>query len=68
MLAFSPDDAFLAAVGENNAVIIWDTKTGLPVYTKYSEFPVLQGKLRTHSKCAGGLCMEEVELNIQVMW
>lgn len=44
MLAFSPDDAFLAAVGENNAVIIWDTKTGLPVYTKYSEFPVLQGK------------------------
>jgi len=27
-LAFSPDDRFLAAIGENNTFIVWDTKDG----------------------------------------
>jgi WD40 repeat protein len=27
-MTFSPDDRFLAALGENNTFIIWDTKDG----------------------------------------
>ena len=38
-LAFSPDDRFLAAIGENNVFIIWDTRDGSAIHTKVSEFP-----------------------------
>ena len=38
-LCFSPDDRFLAALGENNTFIIWDTTDGSSIHTKVSEFP-----------------------------
>jgi len=39
-LAFSPDDRFLAALGENNTFIIWDTKDGSAIHTRVTEFPI----------------------------
>ena len=39
-LAFSPDDRFLAALGENNAFIIWDTRDGSAIHTRVFEFPL----------------------------
>lgn len=39
-LAFSPDERFLAALGENNTFIIWDTKDGSAVHTRVTEFPI----------------------------
>ena len=39
-LAFSPDDMFLAALGENNTFIIWDTRDGSAIHTRVSEFPI----------------------------
>jgi len=38
-LAFSPDDCFLAALGENNTFIIWDTRDGSIIHTRVTEFP-----------------------------
>ena len=38
-LAFSPDDCFLAALGENNTFIIWDTRDGSVIHTRVTEFP-----------------------------
>lgn len=32
-LTFSPDDRFLAAIGESNIIIIWDTHDGSAIYT-----------------------------------
>ena len=40
-LAFSPDDMFLAALGENNTFIIWDTRDGSAIHTRVSEFPII---------------------------
>jgi WD40 repeat protein len=40
-LAFSPDDRFLAALGENNTFIIWDTRDGAAIHTRVYEFPLL---------------------------
>mmetsp|Transcript_16095 Transcript_16095/g.27186 ORF Transcript_16095/g.27186 Transcript_16095/m.27186 type:complete len:524 (+) Transcript_16095:277-1848(+) len=37
-LAFSPDDRFLAALGENNTFIIWDTRDGSSVHKRVTEF------------------------------
>ncbi len=37
ILEFSPDDRFLAAVGESNTVIIWDTNDGSAIYTRVFE-------------------------------
>lgn len=37
-LAFSPDDRFLAALGENNTFIIWDTRDGSAIHTRVYEF------------------------------
>lgn len=39
-LAFSPDDRFLAALGENNAFMIWDTRDGSAIHTRVFEFPL----------------------------
>ena len=39
-LAFSPDDRFLAALGENNTFIIWDTSDGSAIHTRVTEFPI----------------------------
>jgi WD40 repeat protein len=39
-LAFSPDDRYLAALGENNTFIIWDTKDGSAIHTRVYEFPL----------------------------
>ena len=39
-LAFSHDDRFLAALGENNAFIIWDTRYGSAIHTRVFEFPL----------------------------
>lgn len=39
-LAFSPDDRFLAALGENNTFIIWDTRDGSAIHTHVTEFPI----------------------------
>ena len=39
-LAFSPDDRFLAALGENNTFIIWDTRDGSAIHTRVTEFPI----------------------------
>lgn len=38
-LAFSPDDRFLAALGENNTFIIWDCEDGQPIHSRTMEFP-----------------------------
>ena len=39
-LSFSPDNRFLAAIGENNTFIIWDTKDGSAIHTRVTEFPI----------------------------
>lgn len=39
-IAFSPDDRFLAALGENNTFIIWDTRDGSAIHTRVYEFPL----------------------------
>jgi WD40 repeat protein len=39
-LAFSPDDRYLAALGDNNTFIIWDTKDGSAIHTRVYEFPL----------------------------
>ena len=39
-LAFSPDERFLAALGENNTFIIWDTRDGAAIHTRVNEFPL----------------------------
>jgi WD40 repeat protein len=39
-LAFSPDDRFLGALGENNTFIIWDTRDGAAIHTRVFEFPL----------------------------
>ena len=39
-LAFSPDERFLAALGENNTFIIWDTRDGSAIHTRVTEFPI----------------------------
>jgi WD40 repeat protein len=39
-LAFSPDDRFIAAIGENNTFMIWDTKDGSAIHTRVTEFPI----------------------------
>lgn len=36
-LTFSPDDRFLASIGESNIVIIWDTNDGSAIYTRVFE-------------------------------
>lgn len=37
LLAFSPDDRYLAGVGKNNTFIIWDTRDGSPIHTRITE-------------------------------
>ena len=39
-LAFSPDDRFWAALGENNTFINWDTRAGGAIHTHVTEFPI----------------------------
>ena len=36
-IEFSPDDRFLAAIGESNTIIIWDTSDGSAIYTRVFE-------------------------------
>lgn len=36
-LTFSSDDRFLAAIGESNIIIIWDTHDGSAIYTRIFE-------------------------------
>lgn len=36
-LTFSPDDRYLAAIGESNIIIIWDTSDGSAIYTRIFE-------------------------------
>jgi WD40 repeat protein len=50
-LTFSPDDRFLAALGENNMFVIWDTRDGSAVHTRFFEFPM-------HTICWGDLVMD----------
>lgn len=38
-LAFSPDERFLAGIGENNTFIVWDTRDGSPIHTRITEQP-----------------------------
>jgi len=38
-LVFSPDDKFLACIGQNNTFIIWNVQDGTPIHTKVSEIP-----------------------------
>lgn len=40
-LAFSPDEKFLACIGENNTFIIWDTNDGSAIHTHVFEYPIL---------------------------
>ena len=49
-LAFSPDDRFLACVGQNNTLIIWSTQDGKAIYSRITEQPftiLAWGPLRT---------------------
>ena len=49
-LAFSPDDRFLACVGQNNTFIIWSTQDGKAIYSRVTEAPfslLAWGPLRT---------------------
>jgi len=39
-LAFSPDERFLAGVGENNTFIVWDTRDGSPIHTRITDQPL----------------------------
>ena len=39
-LAFSPDDRFLACVGQNNTLIIWSTQDGKAIYSRVPESPL----------------------------
>ena len=39
-LQFSPDDKFLACIGQNNTFIIWRTQDGQAIHTKVSEAPL----------------------------
>ena len=39
-LAFSPDDRYLAAIGENNSFIVWDTRDGSAIHTRIFEHPL----------------------------
>lgn len=36
-LEFSPDDRYLAAVGESHVVVIWDTTDGSAIHTRVHE-------------------------------
>ena len=38
-LQFSPDDKFLACIGQNNTFIIWNVQDGTPIHTRVSEAP-----------------------------
>ena len=40
-LAFSPDEKFLACIGENNTFIVWDTNDGSAIHTHVFEHPLL---------------------------
>ena len=51
LLQFSPDGRFLAGVGQNNTLIIWNTQDAAPIHTRVTETPftVLSwGDLLTH--------------------
>mgnify|MGYP001031208408 CR=1 FL=1 len=37
LLAFSPDDRYLAGIGRNNTFIIWDTRDGSPIHIRITE-------------------------------
>ena len=50
-LAFSPDDRFLACVGQNNTFIIWSTQDGKPIYSRITETPM---QLLTWGEMVGG--------------
>ena len=39
-LVFSPDDRFLACVGQNNTLIVWSTQDGKAIYSRITEAPV----------------------------
>lgn len=51
-LTFSPDDRFLAALGENNTFIICDTRDGSAVHTRVFEFPL-------HTICWGDILHDQ---------
>ena len=38
-LQFSPDDKFLACIGQNNTFIIWNTQDGNAIHTRVTEAP-----------------------------
>lgn len=40
-LEFSPDEKFLACIGDNNTFIIWDTNDGSAIHTHVFEHPIL---------------------------
>ena len=39
-LQFSPDDKFLACIGQNNTFIIWKTQDGAAIHTRVTEAPL----------------------------
>lgn len=39
LLQFSPDGRFLAGVGQNNTLIIWNTQDAQPIHTRVTEIP-----------------------------
>ena len=39
-LQFSPDDKFLACLGQNNTFIIWKVEDGQPIHTRVTESPL----------------------------
>lgn len=39
LLQFSPDGRFLAGVGQNNTLIIWNTQDAQPIHTRVTEVP-----------------------------
>jgi cilia- and flagella-associated protein 52 len=50
-LAFSPDDRFLACVGQNNTFMIWSTQDGKPIYSRVTDTPL---QILTWGEMQGG--------------
>jgi len=51
LLQFSPDGRFLAGVGQNNTLIIWNTQDASPIHTRVTETPFTMlswGDILTH--------------------
>jgi len=39
-LQFSPDDKFLACIGQNSTFIVWKVQDGQPIHTRVTEMPL----------------------------